>query len=336
MENNQVKNDLTADNLMVLLWSWRKWIIIVVTLAIIGSAVVSLLIREKYRSTAIIFPSKSSTVVLGEMLSPSQSITAIGEEEEAEQLLQILNSSEIRDYIINKYNLMKHYEIDPEGDFAYTNLVREYNSNVTCDRTRHNSITIDVLDYNPDTAAFIANDIARLVDSTKNRMIRERSMKAFEVIEKEYLSLKRETEELRDSLTKLSKMGVIASTEGQAKLIEAYTNAIAQRNTNGIAELSKQLEVNREYAPIYRYFDGQLEQKTSRLAILENAYQQSKAETEMSIPHKFTLETARPAERKDYPVRWLIVVMSTIGAFLFMIAFIVVFEKIKQIRSTIK
>lgn len=335
MENKQSKNELTADNLMVLLWSWRKWIIIMVTLTIIGSAVVSLLIREKYRSTAIIFPSKSSTVVLGEMLNPSQSITAIGEEEEAEQLLQILNSSEIRDFIINKYNLMKHYDIDAEGDFAYTNLVREYNSNVTCERTRHNSITIDVLDYNPDTAAFIANDIARLVDSTKNRMIRERSMKAFEVIEKEYLSLKRETEELRDSLTKLSKMGVIASTEGQAKLIEAYTNAIAQRNTTGIAELSKQLEVNREFAPIYRYFDGQLEQKTERLAILENAYQQSKAETEMSIPHKFTLETARPAERKDYPVRWLIVVMSTIGSFLFMIGFIVVFEKIKQIRSTI-
>lgn len=336
MENNQSKNELTADNLMVLLWSWRKWIIIVVTLAIVGSAVVSLLIREKYRSTAIIFPSKSSTVVLGEMLNPSQSITAIGEEEEAEQLLQILNSSEIRDYIIKKYDLMKHYEIDPEGDFAYTNLVREYNSNVTCDRTRHNSITIDVLDYNPDTAAFMANDIARLVDSTKNRMIRERSMKAFEVIEKEYLSLKGETEELRDSLTKLSRMGVIASTEGQAKLIEAYTNAIAQRNASGIAELTKQLEVNREYAPVYRYFDSQLEQKTMRLAILENAYKQAKAETEMSIPHKFTLETARPAERKDYPVRWLIVVMSTIGAFLFMIAFIVVFEKIKQIRTISK
>lgn len=336
MENKKAKSDLSADNLLILLWSWRKWIIIIVSLTIVASAVVSLLIREKYRSTAIIFPAKSSTVVLGEMLNPSQSITAIGEEEEAEQLLQILNSSEIRDYIIGKYNLLKHYDIDEESDFAYTNLIREYNSNVTCQRTRHNSITIDVLDYDPDTAALIANDIARLVDSTKNRMIRERSFESFEVIKKEYNQVLEDLEIMRDSLMKLSKLGVIANAEGQAKLIEAYNNALVQRNQATIDALAKQLEANRNFSPVYRYFENRMYQKLDNLNQLEKAYVQAKTETEISIPHKFMLEKARPAERKDYPVRWLIVVMSTIGAMLFMIAFIVVFEKIKQLRSSMK
>lgn len=336
MENSNDKTGLNADNLLILLWTWKKSFIIVMILAVIGSSVVSLIIREKFLSTAIIFPGKASTVELGEKFNIDQSMTQFGEEEEAEQLLQILNSSEIRDYIIKKYDLMAHYEIDLESPYAYTELVREYNSNVTCERTRHNSITIDVLDYDPETAANMANDIARLVDSTKNRMIRERSMQAFRVIEKEYNDLKNETVMLRDTLSELSRMGVIGSTEGQAKLYEAYATAFSQRNTGGIAQLEKQLEINRNYATVFRYFDVLLEQKAEQLKDLEAVYKQASTETKISIAHKFSLEQARPAERKAYPVRWLIVVMSTIGAFLFMIAFIVIFEKIKQIRSTVK
>jgi hypothetical protein len=293
-----------------------------------------LIIKEKFLSTAIIFPGKASTVELGEKFNIDQSMTAFGEEEEAEQLLQILNSSEIRDFIIKKYELMEHYEIDAESSFAYTSLVKEYNSNVTCERTRHNSITIDVLDSDPETAANMANDIVRLVDSTKNRMIRERSVQAYRVIEKEYINLVKEAEVLRDTLTALSKMGVV-NPDGNAKLLEAYSNAYAQRNAAGIEQLGKQLEINRNYATAYRYYDEKLVQKNEQLREMEVPFKQAKTELNISIPHKFSLEQARAAERKAYPVRWLIVAMSTIGALLFMIAFIVVFEKIKQLRSSL-
>lgn len=336
MEKKNESLGLNADNLLILLWRWKKSIILVMCLAVVGSAVVSLIIKEKFLSTAIIFPGKASTVELGEKFNVEQSMTAFGEEEEAEQLLQILNSSEIRDFIVKKYDLMEHYEIDAESPYAYTELVREYSSNVTCERTRHNSITIDVLDTDPETAADMANDIARLVDSTKNRMIRERTVHAFRVIEKEYFDLIKEAEFLRDTLTSLSKMGVIASTEGQAKLYEAYSNALASRNPSAIEQVNKLLEINRNYATTYRYYDETLESKNEKIKDMEIPYKQAKAELTISIPHKFGMEQARPAERKAYPVRWLIVVMSTIGSFLFMIGFIVIFEKMKQVRAAVK
>ena len=37
-----------------------------------------------------------------------------GEEEEAEQMIQILRSDEIRHHVIGKFDLMNHYQIDPE------------------------------------------------------------------------------------------------------------------------------------------------------------------------------------------------------------------------------
>ena len=56
MEKKNESLGLNADNLLILLWRWKKSIILVMCLAVVGSAVVSLIIKEKFLSTAIIFP----------------------------------------------------------------------------------------------------------------------------------------------------------------------------------------------------------------------------------------------------------------------------------------
>src|SRR5574339_685042 len=108
MENSaqQTKTtDLSADSLILLLWKWRKSMLIVLGVAVITSVVATLLIREKYKSTAIVFPAKASSVTLGEKVVTASGMTMFGEEEEAEQMLQLLNSAEIRDPVIKKFNL---------------------------------------------------------------------------------------------------------------------------------------------------------------------------------------------------------------------------------------
>ncbi len=50
--------------------------------------------------------------------------------DQAEQLLQVLHSEPIRTRIIEKYNLMEHYEIDPEGKYPRTKLYEQFRSNI--------------------------------------------------------------------------------------------------------------------------------------------------------------------------------------------------------------
>jgi hypothetical protein len=45
-----------------------------------------------------------------------------------------------------------------------------------------------------------------------------------------------------------------------------------------------------------------------------------------SLPHKFVINTAYKAERKSYPIRWLIVVVSTFSVILLAIIFLGLFE----------
>jgi uncharacterized protein involved in exopolysaccharide biosynthesis len=331
--NTEKDKNFDSSYLLLLIWKWRKHIIIVMAATVVISSVISLLIREKYKSTAIVFPAKANSVSLGKLLNPSQSVMQFGEEEEAEAMLQILNSADVRNHIIEKYNLMQHYDIDTSAKYKYTNLLKEYEENVKCSRTRFGSVEIQVLDYDPDTAALIANDIVNLLDSAKNRMLRERAQKAFEIIEKEYLNLKREVAILIDTLTALSRMGVIGSATGEAALTEAYGNAIKERNTVLADYIKKQLDITRQYQPIYVSFADELEIKQKLIDERKAIYDQARSDATATFTHKFVVEPAVKAEKKSYPVRWLIVFISTASSFFLMIFLILVIEKIKELNK---
>ena len=105
---------------------------------------------------------------------------SFGEDEEAERMLQILHSNQIKEHIVNKFDLMKHYEIDIHKPFPYTRLENKYKSNIKFRRTEFMSIEINVLDTDPQMAADIANEIAAFIDSTIHNMQKERALEAFQ------------------------------------------------------------------------------------------------------------------------------------------------------------
>ena len=83
-------------DLISFLWSKKSWLISISILAFISSSVVSLIIEEKFESTVTLYPSKTSSITFNQNITEDQSISKFGEDQEAEQMLQILESSSIR------------------------------------------------------------------------------------------------------------------------------------------------------------------------------------------------------------------------------------------------
>ena len=181
MSTEQYNEQFDSTNLLVFLLKWKKQLIIVCAAAAIVSAVVALIIEEKFESTYVFFPAYSSSISKGVMTEDAgakNDIVQFGEEEQAEQMLQILNSEMIRDRIVAKYQLMSHYEIEKDEKFPQTKLIETWEDNVSYKRTEFQSIEIRVLDKDKNMAAAIANDIASLLDSAKNKMIHDRALQA--------------------------------------------------------------------------------------------------------------------------------------------------------------
>lgn len=335
MSQEENRSDFEAVNLLMFLWKGRRLIIIICFIAAVGSVFAALTIREKFRSTAVIFPAKSNSVTLFESDNPKNNLFNFGEEEEAEQLVQILQSSFIRDKIVDKYDLLRRYEIDTTSNEWQYYLHGEFEENVTYSRTKFGSIEVTVMDWNPDTAALMANDIIELLDTVKNNMIKQRVATAYRVIESEYRETEQNISSFVDTLTALGDLGVVSTVE-RAEISAGYTQALIQGRGDAIKELKTLMDVNNEYGSIRQGFVEKLENETKRLTELKSVFQQAKANYEARLSYQFVSEYAFPADKKAYPIRWLIVVMSCISAFVFSIFLLIALDKIKEMRSRLK
>jgi capsular polysaccharide biosynthesis protein len=339
MANEMKKGeDFDSSNLVIFLYKWRKPLFIVMVVALVGSWFFSSpwFITPKFKSTVIMFPASSSSIsksLLNEQSVKGQDITAFGEDDQAEQLLQILNSNKIRDRIMRKFDLMKHYEIDSTSDVKYSNLFKEYDNNITFRRTEFMAVQISVYDKDPQVAADIANNIAALLDSAKNDMMRQRSVKGFQVVEAEYNSTKAEKDKIVDSLITLGSLGV-NDVESQSQVLnQQFAIAIMNGNRTAQAALQKKLDVLGKFGGIYMALKNSLEFKTEQLILLETKFKQAKVDAEENLPQKFIVSDAYKAETKSYPIRWLIIMVSTVAALFMSIIVIMVMGKISAYNS---
>lgn len=324
--------DFDSTSLGMFLFSWRKHLIIISLSAAVLAAVFSssLFITPLYRSTVVLFPVSSNSVsraLLTDQPAAKTDILEFGEDEQTEQMLQILSSSKIRDKVIEKFDLMKHYKINPRSKYKNTELHRQYESNITFRRTEFMAVRISVLDRDPQMAADIANAISELLDSTKNSMQRERAMKGFAIVEQEYFKLRDEIAGMEDSLRVIREMGVY-DYESQSEMFnQQLAIEIARGNDRGIASLENKLSLLAKYGGAYVSLRDMLEHEKKQLSYLKARYEEAKVDATETLPQKFVVESAYKAEKKSYPVRWIIVLVSTLAAFLISVIVIITIEK---------
>ena len=314
MDNKQQTGyNFNSVDLLIYIWKKRWTLIIVGLVAAVASIVISILITPMFESSVIMFPSSSASIskeLLVQNYSGRQNVHGFGEEEQAEQLLQVLNSEPIRTRIVEKYNLMEHYEIDPEGKYPMTELFEQYKSNINFRLTEYMSVEISVMDKDPILAADIANDISDLVDTVYNSMKKERALEALRLVEGEFLQAEKNLTELRDSMDLLSgRLSTKINTSG-----DPANNLIKAISENGALYISMLNMVRNE---------------SQIVAGLSLRYKEARLESQQNLPYKFVVESAFPPEKKAYPNKSLIVIVSTFATLLFALIVLIVIDNIK-------
>lgn len=334
VQRKPANDSFDSTNILLFLYKWRKPLFWVVVIAFFGSVIASFTITDKYRSTVIMYPAATNAISQALLTqnqgSMQKGILDFGVDEETEQMLQMLHSNRIRDRIIEEFGLESHYNISPNSKFRLSKLHRRYESNISYKRTEYMAVRISVLDTDPQFAADIANRIADLLDSTKSQIQQERAQKAYEIVSGQYNKLIAEMQQMEDSLTKLRELG-INDYESQAEMLnQQMAREMATNNTQGIKKLQEKLDILAKYGGPYVSLRDQLEFDREKLSLLKAKYEEAKTDAEEVLPTKFVVNSAFPAERKAYPIRWLIVLVSTISAFLFAMIIILIVENIRE------
>jgi capsular polysaccharide biosynthesis protein len=321
MLNTSPRTYTDSFKVALFLYKWRKTLLVLGLASALLSAIFSspLFVDPLYKSTVIMYPASSNSIsksLLNENASAKQDILEFGEDAQTEQMLQILNSNRIRDKVISRFHLAEHYGFKPGDRYFKTRLYNRFASNITFKRTEYMAVKITVLDKDAQKAADIADEIAALLDTVKNDMQKERAMQGFKIVEAQYLSQQKQVSAMEDSLTQLRKLGV-QDYESQAEMMnQQLAIEIAKGNTRGIHAIDEKLKILATYGGSYVSIRDALEYEKKQLSFIKARYEEAKIDAFESIPQKFVVENAYKAERKAYPIIWIVVLLSTLGTLL--------------------
>lgn len=154
-----MENYFNNKSFFVLVSKWKKHIVVIMFIAAIVSYAATYLITPKFKSEAILYPVNLPT---------------FSTESNTEQMQQIVESMDIREKLFKTFNLASHYEIDTAVQYWFTNLNKEFESNVSVSKTKFDAVQIEVFDKDPLVASNMIDSIIQYYNETVRRMHRQK------------------------------------------------------------------------------------------------------------------------------------------------------------------
>ena len=331
MEN---QNKYNAFSLLQFMWKWRKWLLIVCVATFFVSAVCSFLVRPRYKSTALLYAPRTSSVskiLLNEQnYNERLEIKALATVDETEQMLPFLNSVTIKDSLIEKYKLAEYYNINVNKKGGMSKLYKTITNNMTVKRTDYGAISLSLSDWDPQRAYEMTLDVVRWLDTVKNAVEHERALAAYTILQNQLDSIEREIAAVNDSIRALMAHGVFDVKLQSERLTQQYAIAAAQGNTAAMQRIIKEQDTIAKYgAQLTSYQD--LEYNFSKYhALCKQKMMDAKMDMTTIMPVKFVIDKPFPADKKFYPKKSLIVVISTLCAFILTLIVLLMIERIEN------
>ena len=331
----QEKNEFNSFSLINYVWQWRKLFLIVcgttAVLAFFFST--SWFIKPQYKATTVIYAPRTNSVskiINNDNGNEKLDIKAYAMEDETEQMMQILNSREIKDILIERYDLVNYYGLGKKSRGWQTKLYETLEGFIDIQRTKYGAISITVTDWNPEQAAKIANDIVAELDILKNKIEYERARIGYEALEIQLIESEQRLQRMTDTLSKFAQRGVYLFEAQAERVIQQYAIALAQGNTAGVQRLQNELvkleKWGLEASALKKEQTYVIEYITWTRQRMFNA----RMDMETHMPTKFVLEKAIAPDKKSYPKKLIIALTSTIGAFFLLLMILLFMDKIKQ------
>ena len=313
-----MSSEYNTSEIFGLLVRWWKQLIIVAVVATVLSALFSspFVITPKYKSFAVLYPAN---------------IIPMGTETPTEQMLQVLESDNIRDSITELYHLFETYGIDPSGQSAQTALIREYQDNITFRKTEYESVVIEVMDADPVQARDIVNSIIFYFNRKERALQKEKSMELVKILQEQVSKKKAEMDSMEAVLTNLRQdYGILDYSLQTEYATERYLEVISTPGKQaGAKEIEPLLNALKEKGGEFMSLNEHLWRIRGGYNDLKEQLEAAVRDVEKNLTYCNIITNPVVADKKAYPIRWLIVVVSVLGTLLMTFLFLSVFENMR-------
>lgn len=293
---------------LVKIWlRWKKHILTICIITVIGSATVSLMMPEYFKSTSIFYPYNPKLSDPRTLYVKDINYNIFGKSDDIDRIISIANSSLIHRDMIKEFNLLEHYKIDT-GALAMTFALEEFRGNFDFIKNNEGALEITIYDIDQDLAAEMVKIMTGKINFINIETIKKNNEKLLKVYGQHSAKKLSEIDILSDSLAGLREKYQLFVPLSKVN-IGSLTSITKSKGVDEIGTLETQLDyLNLEYL-------SAKESHTQVKSTLDN-FEQS----------LFIVEEAIPAQKKSKPVRWLIVASSLLIAFFLSTLFAVIID----------
>jgi capsule polysaccharide export protein KpsE/RkpR len=308
-----------ASEIINALNKWKKHLIIVGLISLAASILFSSpwFIKPKFKAYALIYPSN---------------LIAYSNESATEQMLQLAQSSDIRDWVIEAFDLYSHYEIDTlKNKFFRSEAIKMYDENITIKKTEYETMEITVYDTDPLIASRMADSIIHYFD-VKARQLQAEKSKEVLIISKNQLDQKGQQMDSMEAILKQyrTEYGILEYTEQSKEATRGYIKALSSGNGRGAAEAKRLIDALKDKGGEFNSLNEHLWRIRGDYNDLLMVYENAKRDVFKKLTYANVVTRPQPADKKSYPVRWLIVVISVGASLLVAFMTLLVFQARKK------
>lgn len=294
---------------------WRLFAVVTVS----ATGIAALLsgpafIKPRYRSQAVVYPVNLNSYSI---------------ETRADQLLQLLESNSIRDSLIARFGLAAHYRIDtaaPEGRAALYGMYRE---RVVINKTRFESVDLQVTDEDPVLARDMAVEVLRQADLLARRLQRHSSAEVLDMYRLGAAHTQQRMDQVESRLDTLRRTyGLLDYTAQTEEYAKGYARALAANAGQARQEMEKRLHALEDHGGEFLRLSLLNELLVEEYGLLQEKERQARLDVSKVLTYTNVVVYPEVADKKVYPVRWLIVLTVVVAAAL--LCYVLLFLRDRQ------
>jgi len=278
--------------LIGILWRWKWPIAIVCALTAILSVIFSLLKPNYYESSVVFLAANPYLIDRSTLFSEKPGETPLfmfGSSNDIDRLISIGSAQPLIDYVINKYKLYDHYNIDKSHPLASFNVNKEFLKHYSIIKNSRDAVEVHVADQDPALAATMANDIVSKIDASNIDLLASSKTDMANLVDISISKLRTKLSALNDSIT------------GNKIIRSSDIEIIQGLREKTIEDLNRAELVKEQYETL----------------------------SDKNITSLYILQKAYPSVKKSKPKRSIMVLSSILAAFILSAAIAIILEQFK-------
>jgi uncharacterized protein involved in exopolysaccharide biosynthesis len=278
-------------------------------------------IKPKFESFAIVYPSN---------------MAPYSEESETEQMLQFFQSKDIRDKIIQKYDLAKRYKIDPSYKYYQTAIIGVYYENVSITKTPYESVKIDVMDTDPQVACEMVNDIINFYNEKVLETHRTKYREVVDFLGKQLAQKKLEIDTVEAHLLVLRQQYELFDYPNQSREIaRGYLRTVDGNNSSNInsKDVMRWKGNIQEKGGEFVFYNDRYYDLVKEYGSRVKDYDEAVKNLTKEITFASVVSKPFPSDKKAYPVRWVIIAIAAIASLFFSFILVMIIENYQSVSK---